>query len=163
MNIFVLDEDITKCAQYHLDKHCVKMVLETTQLLNTALIYTDPLYDPAYKLTHKNHPSAIWARESRANFKWLNDLGLALCKEYTFRYEKTHKCEALLIGFQKNNAEFSKEERTPFALCMPDEYKTNNPVSSYRNYYLGAKAEIAVWTKREIPYWWKNNGANIEP
>ena len=36
MNIFFLDTDVKKCAEYHVDKHVVKMILETCQLLYTA-------------------------------------------------------------------------------------------------------------------------------
>ena len=35
MNIFVLDDDIEKCARYHCDKHVVKMILESAQMLST--------------------------------------------------------------------------------------------------------------------------------
>jgi hypothetical protein len=156
MNIFVLDDDIVKCAQYHLDKHCIKMILETTQLLNNALILNDPFYQPVYKQSHKNHPASLWAGASLGNFVWLNKLGLALCDEYTYRYGKTHKCEELLIGFQHNTAIFNKEEQTPFALCMPDQYKVESAVESYRNYYRGDKAYIAIWTGRDKPDWWNN-------
>ena len=36
MNIFYLDKEVVPCAQMHLDKHCVKMILEYAQLLSTA-------------------------------------------------------------------------------------------------------------------------------
>jgi hypothetical protein len=36
MNIFVLDTNPAKAAKYHNNKHCVKMILETAQLLSTA-------------------------------------------------------------------------------------------------------------------------------
>jgi hypothetical protein len=41
-------------------------------------------------------------------------------------------------------------------MAMPDEYKVGySVVQSYRNYYIGAKADFAKWTKREIPEWFK--------
>lgn len=155
MNIFVLDTDVVKCAEYHVDKHCVKMILETTQLLNNAAMLNSN-YVPVYRPTHKNHPCSLWTQSSKANFEWLNELGLALCSEYTYRYGKEHKCQAILEGFK--SAMISQPlpdlKLTSFALCMPDQYKVADPVESYRNYYRGDKAYIAKWSKRETPSWW---------
>ena len=156
MNIFVLDTDVTKCAQYHLDKHCVKMILESTQLLNNALIANDSAYVPIYNQTHKNHPASLWAGKSRSNFDWLNKLAIALCTEYTHRYGKTHKCQPMILAFPVSSSRIKIPDLglTPFALCMPDQYKVPDPVESYRNYYRGDKAYIAKWSKRETPEWW---------
>jgi len=156
MNIFVLDTDVIRCAQAHVDKHCVKMILESTQLLNNALIASDDSYVPSYKQTHKNHPASLWASKSRDNFDWLNRLALALCSEYTYRYGKVHKCQSLITSFPISSAIVRIPELglTPFALCMPDQYKVNDAVESYRNYYRGDKAYIAKWSKRSQPDWW---------
>ena len=119
---------MVKCAEYHVNKHCVKMILETTQLLNNALIHNDSEYDPIYKRTHKNHPASIWTSESCENFDWLVSLGLALCDEYTFRYDKRHKCQSIIESFKDNKSrlKFPDYPMTPFKLCMPDEYKTDD-------------------------------------
>jgi len=156
MNIFVLDTDVRKCAEYHVDKHCVKMILETTQLLNNALIANDENYTPVYRQTHKNHPASIWASKSRENFTWLLSLGYALCDEYFYRYHKTHKCFGVMLNFEKDMRwlKIPSEGITPFVKCMPDQYKTEDPVQSYRNYYRGDKAYLAKWTGREAPEWW---------
>lgn len=156
MNIFVLDTDIVKCAQYHVDKHCVKMILETTQLLNNALIANDKNYQPVYRQTHKNHPCSLWTAASRSNFDWLVELGLALSSEYTYRYGKTHKCESIIRSFKIGDSrlEIPDEGLTTFAKCMPDAYKVDDPIQSYRNYYKADKAYIAKWSKRETPTWW---------
>jgi len=159
MNIFILDNDIDTCARYHVDKHCVKMILETTQLLNNAMITGDSNYTPVYRQTHKNHPCSLWAYESINNFNWLVKLGLSLCEEYTYRYGKIHKCQSLLENFLQASDKLSlpKIGMTPFKLCMPDKYKVKDPVESYRNYYRGDKAYIAKWSKREQPEWWNAN------
>jgi hypothetical protein len=69
MNIFFLDENPTLSAKYHVDKHVVKMILETAQLLCSVHHVTDQVTDQVpYKLSHKNHPCAIWARESLSNY-----------------------------------------------------------------------------------------------
>ena len=85
MNIFMLDNDTKLAAQYHNDKHCVKMCLEYAQLLCTAR-HESGDSTARYRPTHKNHPSAIWVRESLNNYVWLCQLGIDLCKEYTERY-----------------------------------------------------------------------------
>lgn len=156
MNIFVIDYDIELAAQAHVDKHCVKMILETTQLLNNALIVGCSDYSPVYRQTHKNHPCSIWVTESADNFEWLVNFGLALCSEYTYRYSKVHKCQSILQQFYLliNRLTLPQIGLTQFRLCMPDKYKVEDPVESYRNYYRGDKAHIAKWAKRNAPNWW---------
>ena len=130
------------------------MVLETTQLLNNALIKNVIDYNPVYKQTHKSHPASIWASESKENFEWLLNLGFALCKEYTFRYEKIHKCQSIIESFYNYKDNIPSNGLTPFVKCMPDQYKVDDPVESYRNYYRNDKAYIANWKNRNIPEWW---------
>jgi len=147
MNIFVLDENPTTCAQYHCDKHVVKMILESVQLLSSAHhLHPCNNYTPPYKLTHKNHPSSIWTRTSKENYLWLVSLTRELCKEYTYRYGKNHKCEQYLNDLEKNIPNIDKNEFTPPLPAMPDIYKnkfTNNiekdienSIESYRQYYF---------------------------
>jgi hypothetical protein len=108
MNIFFLDEDPTLSAQYHVDKHVVKMILETAQLLCGVHHATSQITDQVpYKLSHKNHPCAIWARTSLSNYLYLCELGLELCKEYTYRYGNQDlplgKIDKNLFGLKKIN------------------------------------------------------------
>lgn len=172
MNIFVLDEDPVKAAQAHCDKHVVKMVLETAQLLcsahhyaldeviaetpsgNVSYLATRDKDLVPYKATHMNHPCAKWVREDMHNYNWLLALGEALCKEYTHRYGKIHKSQAV-IEWCADMDIFSMpdEARTPFAQAMPDEYKNNDPVIAYRNYYAGEKGHMLAYTNRERPQW----------
>lgn len=156
MNIFYLDDNPALAAKYHCNKHVVKMILETAQLLCSAyhMISNTELEIP-YKLTHKNHPSAQWVRESKANFDWLCELGLELCLEYTRRYRKTHKTKAVIQWCIDNSDSLHFEQINPTAirLCMPDECKINGePIQSYRNYYKKYKSNIAIWDS--TPFWW---------
>lgn len=148
MNIFILDNDPKIAAEYLMDKHVVKMALETAQILST-------INDGPYKPTHQKHPCVLWAKEGTDNYKWLVEHGLAICKEYEYRYNKIHKCFDVIDLLQQP---FSEIEipigKTPFKLCMPDEYKTDDPVQSYRNYYK-SKESFASWKIREQPLWWK--------
>lgn len=152
MNIFILDKDIKKCAEYHCDKHVVKMILETAQLLCSSIWMSGG--KAPYRLTHKNHPCSKWSRESLENWLWLKELGLELCKEYTRRYNKIHKTEGIIKGLKTPKLE--SKGMTPFPLAMPDIYKTKNPVKSYRNYYIHEKKEITQWNKlNNVPKWFK--------
>ena len=156
MNIFLLDTDTKKCAQYHCDKHVVKMILETAQLL-CGVHHLTPQVTPQvpYKLSHRNHPCSIWARESLSNYLYLCELGLELCKEYTYRYGKRHKSQDVIEWCLINKPNIADKEFTEPARAMPDEYKSNCVVESYRNYYIGEKSKIAVWKNRETPEWFK--------
>jgi hypothetical protein len=155
MNIFFLDNDVKKCAEYHCDKHVVKMILETAQLLCGAHWATDSPYLVPYKMSHKNHPCSIWTRESLSNYHLLCELGLELCKEYTHRYEKRHKSQDVIEWCMVHKPNISDIGLTEPAKAMPDEYKTNSVVESYRNYYVGAKLNFATWKKREKPFWFE--------
>lgn len=153
MNIFVLDWDVKKCAQYHNDKHVVKMILETAQLLCGAHHMTNSPYEIPYKLSHKNHPCSIWVRESIDNYLWLCELGLELCDEYRYRYGKRHKSLDIIEWCVVHKPKLSNKGFTLPALAMPDQYKTKDIVESYRNYYIGDKKVFSKWKNREEPYW----------
>ena len=157
MNIFILDKDPTKSARSHVDKHIVKMPLETAQLLCTARHELGENADTIpYRKTHSNHPCSVWARESLHNYVWLCRFGIALCKEYTYRYTKTHKCEAVIDDCFLNipaTPSFKTIYKTPHPLAMDDEYKLSDPVLSYRNYYNQAKPHLHSWKDRSKPEW----------
>jgi len=146
MNIFVLDNDPIKAAQLHLDKHVVKMPLETAQMLSS-------INGGPYKITHKNHPCTVWARQSKANYNWLVQLGFALCNEYSFRYSKRHKCRDVIEKLKHAPECVPDGDRTPFAQAMPDECKRDNAVEAYKEYYRKHKKHIASWKNRDVPEW----------
>lgn len=153
MNIFVLDQRPSKAAKWHCDRHVVKMILETAQLLCS--VYSHQGIETKYKPTHKNHPCAIWARQSRPNFDWLCRLGLELCAEYTERFNKIHKSEDVIVWCinHASQLDFPFDLRTAFALAMPDEYKiSNDPVECYREYYRKGKTHLHQW-KQNKPDW----------
>ena len=163
MNIFFLDTDVKLSAQYHVDKHVVKMILETAQLLCSAQHLNGNIDKELipYKMTHKNHPCAIWARQSLPNYLYLCELGLALGEEYTYRYGKTHKSVEVIKWCLTNKPNIPDTEFTCPPLAMPDEFKTvsntypiTSAVLSYRKYYKGAKSDLASWKKREVPTWY---------
>jgi hypothetical protein len=163
MNIFFLDENPKLSAQYHVDKHVVKMILETAQLLCSVHHVTEQVTEQVpYKLSHKNHPCAVWARKSLSNYLYLCELGLELGKEYTHRYGKKHKSIEVIEWCIINKPNIPDIGFTTPAMAMPDEYKADSVVESYRNYYMGAKSELAQWKKREKPLWFEKKVLNLQ-
>lgn len=184
MNIFYLSNNVKQCAQYHADKHVIKMVLEYSQLLSTAhrvldgietvgksasgrsarrWVLPDDRETKLYSATHINHPSAIWVRQSHQNYMFLAELLGELCFEYTYRYGKVHKVERdglmqiLKDNLPKNIPHGPFTEPTP---AMPDEVKiAGDSLKSYRNYYINNKTHLASWkgkvNSRSVPNWFQ--------
>jgi hypothetical protein len=153
MNIFRLDKKYSLSAIYHCDKHVVKMILEQTQLLHTALHTRGFRADWLYKPFNPKHPSCRWTMETRGNFDWVANHGLSLCIEYASRYGKHHKCFELLGKARKHIDVMPAGKETPQLLAMPEQFKTDDVVHSYRLYYAGAKFRFAKW-KTFTPCWW---------
>jgi hypothetical protein len=157
MNIFILDKDPKKAASYHCDKHVVKMILESAQIVSTVFRFYNQDLIYLYKATHVNHPCVVWARQSAENFKWLIDLGYCLCKEYTKRYKKVHACDKMFHQFYKDmirlHDEFPEKGLTPFAQAMPEKYKSDDAVESYRNYYRFEKESLLKYKNTNKPNW----------
>ena len=159
MNIFVIggnektgEIDWVKSAQHLDNRRVVKMILESCQLLSTAL-HLNGMSGP-YKPTHKKHPSTIWTTESSANFKNLIVHTQALIDEYHSRFNnKKHKCEdalkVIIDNFDENK--FPCQVDTPIRLAMPNEFKSDNPVKSYRDYY--STKELMTYPSNKVPNW----------
>ena len=164
MNIFTLDESPRKSAEMMLDKHVVKMPTESLQMLFTIVDHLG--LEAGWKPVMLNHPSTIWARETRQNFQWLREHTYALCNEYTFRYGRIHKVEVLMNQYaeQMDEAEMllPDDGLTPFAIAISphmecrksDGFDEMSTIEKYRQYYLDDKWRFAIWTKRAEPSWW---------
>lgn len=161
MNLFKLHENPVIASTLMCDRHVIKMILETAQLLSTAHYVLDGS-SPAYKPTHKNHPSAVWVRESINNYMWAYEHLEALCDEYTHRYGKVHKTEGHLDSLSVPPNNLCDEDDTPLRLAMPDYLKElygSDPVTAYRMYYSIHKrifkdGKVPTWTNRPIPSWY---------
>jgi hypothetical protein len=153
MNIFYLSRNIKRCAKYHVDRHCVKMILEYCQLLCTAIWLSGGTAH--CKATHENHPCAIWTRANKSNWLWLQKLALALCEEYTYRYNKTHSMEPILKELEVPPIPEGEFFQPPQA--MPAEYKNPDSITAYRTYYMMEKTHLFFW-KDGRPAW---KGRNI--
>ena len=135
MNIFRLDNDPHLAATMAINKHIVKMPLESCQLLHTALRQFGCTADWLYKPFNPKHPSCLWVRESRSNFKWLVRHGKALCAEYTTRYGKIHKCSPLIDRAECESHLIPDGPETKQLLAMPNQFRHDDVVHSYKIYY----------------------------
>ena len=156
MNIFYLHKDPYKAAELQYNKHVVKMILESAQMLCTAHHHhaerheINADYIP-YKKAHYNHPSTIWCRQNKNHYRWLYNHMIGLGQEYEDRYGKTHlsiiKCKDKLNLYPYNIPE-GKFEQPP--QCMPDEYKDECSIKAYWNYYIGEKGDICNIKKEKL-------------
>lgn len=175
MNIFYVSNDPVQAAEWMVDKHVVKMILESCQLLSTAhrildgQLYTEKsktgrnvqrwkLFDERdniiYQATHINHPSAVWCRQSIENYSWLVEHMYALLNEYKYRYDKVHKCASLAYYIQSPPKNLTEYDWTPMPCAMDNQYIiSDNPLTNYRNYYKNGKKHLFAWTKRQPPEW----------
>ena len=152
MNIFVLDRNPKKCAEFHCDKHTVKMILEYSQLMCT--VHRKIGNDAPYRKTHSNNPCTLWLEESIDNYNWLLELAENLVLEYRKRFESDyHKCTQVIAWCRNNKPKIESKGITSRPKVMPDEYKQDDVVESYREYYKDDKSSFAEWTNKE-PYWW---------
>jgi hypothetical protein len=160
MNIFVLDNNPRLAAQMHCDKHCVKMILETAQMLSTAhRVYNTPQAEQVYKQAHLNHPCTKWIRESKGNYNWAWALYHELLVEFRKRRGKGHKSGEIIHLLAHTPSEMPSLGLTPFAQAMPPQYKRKDAVEAYRAYYKGDKAALAAWDwpNSQQPNWWESN------
>lgn len=182
MNIFCLDPLPSIAAQYHCDKHTIKMIVELTQILSTAHRVLDGvLYigkSPSgrkqtqyihinkllYKATHMNHPSAKYVRDDAQQYIWTTLLLRSLCDEYTYRYGKVHKSDAIgLVDWLGTNIPTNiptgKKFELPYPAMPADCIIQGDVVGAYRKYYMTHKRHIASWegkiNSRPIPVWYK--------
>lgn len=181
MNIFFLHETPELSAKYLVDKHVVKMPLESAQMLSTVHRLLDgvPVIEginingkvkqkkrwlmpdeiagtalPLYKVAHASHPSTLWTMQNSANYNWHFELFCHMLKEYTHRYKRMHRSSKLL-GYLANppkNIAYATKMTDPTP-AMPDIYKVGTSLESYRQYYAGEKWRFAKWTNRDIPSW----------
>jgi len=171
MNIFYLDKDPAKAASYFYDKHKVKMILESAQMLCTAHHHYGNGDNVPYKKAHYNHPSTIWCRQNASQYMWLYDHMIALGKEYTKRYNKTHltiiKCKDVLKQLPPAIPDSTFTEPPQ---CMPDHHKVPDcSITAYWNYYEQDKYTVANKNEKfkfrphEIIYAIHNGSSNYIP
>jgi hypothetical protein len=152
VNIYVLDTDIDACARFHCDRHVVKMVLESAQMLCTVLF--EQGVDAPYRPTHRRHPCTLWAGRSLSNWLWLRELGLALNREFRYRFEKDRDHASTIVIRGLPRPPIPDLGLTEFAQAMPEKYRVpGSAVRAYRAFYVAEKGHFARWTRRPEPGW----------
>jgi hypothetical protein len=182
MNIFVLDNDPQYAAIMMCDKHVVKMIVESCQLMSTAHHVLDgqeivrvakngrkfhtyettnlPGSPNFLRCTMINHPCTIWTRESISNYQWVWVHTNELLHQYSIRYNKDHTYTNLVKQTLVNAPrKLQALQQTPFAQAMPDQYKNRDAVEAYRQYYIHEKARFAKWKAGNTPLWF-SEGVN---
>lgn len=169
MNIFILDKNPKVAAQMMCDKHVVKMIIESAQIMSAVLDGnykveyrglgrpSDTLGLPQYPKAHAKHPSTLWSKKSRGNYRWLLKHMRALCSEYRRRYDKVHKLEGTLMIFeaQEQYLDFKYDRRTKFDIAITNkEWHNVDPIKAYRTYYNMEKSRFAKWKMGNIPEWY---------
>ena len=177
MNIFYLSNSVDECAEWAVDRHVVKMILETSQLLSTAhrvldgietagvsqsgrkkkiWVLPDDRNDTLYSATHTNHPSSVWVRQSNNNYNWLYCLLGAYLKEYTYRYGKVHSIErsGLFTALATPPQNIPVGPFTQPTVAMDAKYIISDDARiNYKNYYKQGKSHLFAWKKRSMPEW----------
>lgn len=184
MNIFALSIDPTKAARMMCDKHIPKMIVESAQMMASALRRHEdtlmkgfPQYESVddlftqkqivtkkgtpYKGGYANHPCTVWAGDTWANFYWLGEHACGLLREFRLRFGERsveHACSTPIKQMLRLGIFVGDvlSEKTAFAMAMPDEYKQEGKeVIAYRDYYFAEKGDFAKWQRgREAPTWW---------
>jgi len=172
MNLFVLHHDPEVAAVQACNQHVVKMPTETAQMLgyiahrNSGQDWSDfPRRHPdgsphpySGKGSHKNHPATLWVGTSQANWEWAVAHGLGLCAEYTRRYGKVHKAQAIIEWFRDCTTPPPPGPLQPFVQCMPEQFRKADPIEGYRAFYLEDKVRFATWHPHsDPPPWWRTS------
>jgi hypothetical protein len=188
MNIFILDNSPVVAAQLQCDKHVVKMIVESAQMLSTAHRMIDGIqsFGPSksgkrtvahyrhpdtdmdntlYKVVHASHPCTKWTMISSCNYEWHYQHFIALCDEYRYRYNRQHSTDVLLRTKLKQHPKYiPKKALTLFPLAMksnPECMFEDDPVKSYRMFYQTKQDRFKMaWSKRNVPEWFHANVHN---
>jgi hypothetical protein len=145
MNVFFLHTHPAIAASAHCDKHVGKMLIESCQLLAAAHHLHGNGDKVSYKLTHKNHPSAVWTRSSRLHYRWVAELAYWLGIEFYKRYGKRHRSAMILeteLFEPPPNLTIATWSNPP--LAMPEQYRSDDAVESYRAYYKSKQLVMTV-------------------
>lgn len=182
MNVFILDKTPEKSAQFQCDKHVVKMIVESAQMLSTAhrmldgvemrvqsvsgkrLVKYWRLNDnrehKLYKTAHTGHPCTVWTAKTDSNYLWHYRHFAALCDEYTYRYGKVHKTDSMLrtlLSNTPNNIRNGELTKQPLAMKSNPECMFSCVVESYRAFYKTKQTKFSmVWSKRDVPEWFQS-------
>lgn len=167
MNLFFLSDDPREAAKLMGDKHVGKMLLESAQMLFTA-VRQHGYEGGGYKSAYEKHPMTEWVCQSYEHAEWVLDHAIALASEFRHRYGHGHKTSQMLPALSLAVHTFMPKRgwRNP-PRCMPNEYKVDFGawdgehschVESYRRYYADGKKHLHTYTNRDVPDFLAANG-----
>ena len=114
--------------------------------------YHELLDKKLYNLTHKNHPSAIWVRQSEAHYRWLFFCFTELCNIYEADSQKKHKTSELIdyLPDAPRNIPFVDFFEPPVA--APDQFKAIAVLEgAAKGYQAYLNDKFSEWKQRERP------------
>ena len=189
MNIFILSEEreplvhYAQQAQYHIDKHVVKMIAESVQMLVTVLAAQPRHFKQLDKVASwsniannfpckplsagmTKHPCTQWTASRIEHFNYLACLALQLCHEHQYRYPLSAEhaympwlqalVSTLTVDFNLGPTAALPQQ---FAIAVKDANKRSSAadhllaLDTYRDYYVRDKRSFATWKKRMKPVW----------
>lgn len=155
MNVFYLDSNAELIAHWLVDKHIVKMPIESAQMLSSAhrILDGESAPDACYKATHRHHPCTVWTMSSSANYMWHYNLLECMLEEYSRRYNKVHKTSQLLSILSKLPHNIVQNGFTLPPQAIPEIYKQDDVIAAYRIFYRVEKAGFATWKHGDVPAW----------
>lgn len=166
MNIFALSECPIQSARWHVDSHVVKMPLECAQMLancfDTNMLESEDCprtkKGTVRKHSYYNHPCSIWVRESLDNMVWTITYAQQLDMERLRRNpDKSPHFSMDFINWvydNRFNSLVPEGDLTTFAIAMDDEYRQNDVIQSYRDYYKYGKSHLHKWKLQDAkPKW----------
>lgn len=178
MNIFVLDEDPSKAAEYHVDRHVPAAIYELSQILTIAHVMLDGRGTAQSRVTlvdmnaqdrasmrqpYTSHPCAVWVRESRFNYVWTAKLLWELTKQFSERNGRGHEFGKFVLDYERYTPlNIPLVERTPFVQSMPVRFKGRDTVKAYREYYFATRQHLASWSNGRVPQWWTDMAGAME-
>lgn len=165
MNIFASDQDPIIAARNLDNKRIIKMILESAQILSTAVHTYNPTYHEEtklYKVSHLNHPCTKWVIESSDNYLWLHDHYMELMEVYQASYGRIHASYALAEHLRYGRNFLPEKPRSDFANCASNlslgitfSHYTNT-VQAYRSYLVERwkrDKRVVQFTGRKPPRW----------
>lgn len=157
MNIFVSDPSPVISARNLDDVRLNKMILESAQLLSTAMHVRGAKITP-YKPTHINHPCSVWTRATKGNYQWLYQHFVALLSEFYRRRGKLHACHAfthrLRLGVDHMpNGDLQTFQNSSYYKSMTDVYSAYRftLIDKWKNDTINGR--LPTWNMRGKPLW----------
>lgn len=151
MNVFILDKNMEKSAQYLDDAHLKAQINEATQILIAN--YNHENY-PDAKVGHINHPVTVYCKRVCLELCYYLKY---LLKEYKFRFGKEHQNYFWLKGFWSDYRLEYYPVMSKFCNSKTYYYGSmTDDIEAIRHYIMTKPhTRPLTWTNRDKPDWWE--------